>query len=426
MRRGARSGQASAGMVPRDVYELTGVADPRLSPDGSTVACVVSGVDEVANDYRSAIWLAAADGSSPPRQFTCGAKQTPIRAGRPDGAHLAFTSNRDGKASQLYVMPVDGGEPRRLTGLKEDVTRRPGPRTASRPRLCHARPRCRLRARRTRSDARPRRFTRLQYKLDTSAGRRPAAAPLRRAADGSTEAVQLTDGDYEDCSPAWSPDGATIAFVSARHEDWDTESGHRHLPGRRRRRRAAAAHAGRRLIDHVSWSRTAPPGRRARPWRARRSPAHQVAVVDARTATISGSPRSLDLNCAPTRGPREPLWDDGEPRLRGRGPRPHARLSRRRRRLRRARLLVGGERKVTGLDVVGGHLVFTAWIGAPQCAVRRRPVRRVGRPRLAPSDRRRRLRRRARARRARALHRRLGGRQRGRRVDHAARRLRGG
>ena len=30
-----------AGMVPEDVYELTGVADPRLSPDGTTVAYVV-------------------------------------------------------------------------------------------------------------------------------------------------------------------------------------------------------------------------------------------------------------------------------------------------------------------------------------------------------------------------------------------------
>ena len=28
-------------MVPEDVYELTGVADPRLHPDGSTVAFVV-------------------------------------------------------------------------------------------------------------------------------------------------------------------------------------------------------------------------------------------------------------------------------------------------------------------------------------------------------------------------------------------------
>ena len=32
----------------------------------------------------------------------------------PDGAHVAFVSERDG-ALELYVMPVHGGEPRRLT-----------------------------------------------------------------------------------------------------------------------------------------------------------------------------------------------------------------------------------------------------------------------------------------------------------------------
>ncbi len=62
------------GMVPEDVYELTGVADPRLSPDGATVAYVVGTVDKEANESRGAIWLAAFDGSTPPRRFTSGEK----------------------------------------------------------------------------------------------------------------------------------------------------------------------------------------------------------------------------------------------------------------------------------------------------------------------------------------------------------------
>jgi len=52
-----------AGMVPRDVFALTAAADPRLSPDGSTVAFVVGSVDGETNAYRSAVWLAAVDGS---------------------------------------------------------------------------------------------------------------------------------------------------------------------------------------------------------------------------------------------------------------------------------------------------------------------------------------------------------------------------
>jgi dipeptidyl aminopeptidase/acylaminoacyl peptidase len=102
-------------MVPEDVFELTGVADPRLSPDGKTVAYVVGAVDAQANDYRGAIWLAPADGAAEPRRFTSGVKHDADPRWSPDGAQLAFTSNREGKAMQLYVMPLAGGEPVQLT-----------------------------------------------------------------------------------------------------------------------------------------------------------------------------------------------------------------------------------------------------------------------------------------------------------------------
>ena len=101
------------GMVPEDVFELTGVSDPRLSFDGRTVAYVVGAVDAKANDYRGAIWLAPADGAAEPRRFTSGVKLDADPRWSPDGTQLAFTSNRDGKAMQLYVMPLGGGEPRR-------------------------------------------------------------------------------------------------------------------------------------------------------------------------------------------------------------------------------------------------------------------------------------------------------------------------
>ena len=35
--------------------------------------------------------------------------------------------------------------------------------------------------------------------------------------------MQLTDGDYEDQGPTWSPDGTRIAFSSARHDTWDID-----------------------------------------------------------------------------------------------------------------------------------------------------------------------------------------------------------
>ena len=69
----------------------------------------------------------------------------------------------------------------------------------------------------------PRRFTRLLYKLDSvgwTGDRRPH---LRRPGRRLRRATQITDGDFEDSRPAWTPDGKSIAFSSARNDDWDVE-----------------------------------------------------------------------------------------------------------------------------------------------------------------------------------------------------------
>ena len=51
-------------MRPEDLYDVVWASDPRLSPDGKTVAYAVNSIDREENTYRSAIWLAAVDGSS--------------------------------------------------------------------------------------------------------------------------------------------------------------------------------------------------------------------------------------------------------------------------------------------------------------------------------------------------------------------------
>ena len=299
-----------AGMVPEDVYEPTGVADPRLSPDGATVAYMVGDVDKDANEYRGAIWMAAADGSTPPRRFTSGEKRDADPRWSPDGTRLAFTSNRTGTTSQLYVMPVAGGEPRKLTSLKEDVTEPvwspDGTRIAFAARVPDAAYEEEDEKRR-----RPRRLARLQYKLDNVGWTADRPRHLFVVpADGSAEPRQLTSGDCEDFSPCWSPDAATIAFVSAREPDWDLELANDiYLV-------AAAGGEPRRLTSGggsfggISW---APGGARLA---AERYPAvfddpvHvQVGVVDATSGQVRLLTIALDRNCATHPPLREPLWE---------------------------------------------------------------------------------------------------------------------
>jgi dipeptidyl aminopeptidase/acylaminoacyl peptidase len=350
-----------AGMVPEDVYALSGVADPRLSPDGRTIAYMVWGVDRDANAYRGTIYLVDLDGSAPPRRLTPEEKEDLAPRWSPDGRLLAYVSNREREKKQLYVVPVEGGETRRLTDLAEDVSQAAwspdGTRLAFSSRVPDPAYDQKDEKRRA-----PRRITRLQYKLDDvgwTTDRRQHIFVV--PADGSSEPVQVTSGDYEDGYPAWSPDGARLAFVSAREDDWDVKDV--------RDVQVVDATGGEPicLTDGSGWCEApswSPDGRLIafrHTWTHFDDPHHgQIAVVDAG----GGAPRvltaSLDRNCSPYPEIREPIWDgdsivlaveDGgdthlyRVRADGTG---------------EPELVAGGEQTLSGYDVRAGSVVQAA------------------------------------------------------------------
>jgi dipeptidyl aminopeptidase/acylaminoacyl peptidase len=348
-------------MLPEDLYALTSVGDPRLSPDGQAVAYVVQRIDREDNSYRSAIHVAPVDGSSAPRELVPSEKEDGSARWSPDGRQIAFVSNRDGEKKQLYVVPAEGGEPKRLTDLAEDVTEivwSPlGDRLAFSARVRDA-------AYEEEDDKRraPRRINRLQYKLDDvgwTADRRQHVFVV--PADGSAPPTQLTAGDYEDGAPTWSPDGTRIAFVSARDEDWDVQDGRDVYVVDAAGGEPVRVTDGSGSCAAPSWSPDASliafhyfPGHFDEPRHGR------LAVVPVGGGEQRILTPALDRNCAPYPQIREAVWDDGRVvfSVEDRGNvhlyRVPADGSA------EPETVVDGELAVTGYDVRTGELVYTA------------------------------------------------------------------
>lgn len=206
-------------ITAQDLFRIAVVDDPRTSPDGSTVAFVVTTIDAEANEYRAAIWTVPVVGGEP-RRFTSGERRDTAPRWSPDGTRLAFLSDRGGASAQLYIMPTDGGEARQVTWQSDPVREYAWSPTGDRivfvglvrPPGSHL----------PDDSTAPvvRDIDRIQHKYD-GRGLLVGRDHLFIVPAGGGDARQVTDGDWDDRDPAWAPDGRSIAFASNRTPDRD-------------------------------------------------------------------------------------------------------------------------------------------------------------------------------------------------------------
>lgn len=344
-------------MQPDDIYELTWIGDPRIGPDGR-IAYAVTKADRDTNGYLTSIWIH--DGRRA-RRLTDPKKKASSPRWSPDGTTLAFLSDRDTEAMQLFVLPLAGGEPVRLTDTKGSVEEFDW--SPDSHALCFAARDHDPRAEKDKEkDQEPRRIARLWYKLDDEGWLVDRYKHLYVVdAEGSGSARALTKGEWHDGMPAWSPDGRRIAFISARHDDWDripAQDVYVIEPENGEPERITGTEG---WCEYPAWSPDArqiaylyTPGILDDPHHG------QIAV-----ATVDpGEPRvlttELDRNCTPFPAVRAPAWDGGDVYfvVEDRGNAPLYRVAADGNSAPVA--VIEGERWVTGFDVDAGRVVYSA------------------------------------------------------------------
>ena len=169
--------------------------------------------------YSRIMILELADGQA--REFTQGNKDTAPKFA-PNGEALGFLRRGQDDLRQVWIIQAGGGEARRVTSMPLGVQDFAWSPDARRLVVCAD-----VDAERPPSDQQPtvapqvRVVKRIRYRYDTLGWRGDAHFHLFVVnLEGGTE-QQLTDGDWDDLAPAWSPDGTLIAFISGRRDDRD-------------------------------------------------------------------------------------------------------------------------------------------------------------------------------------------------------------
>jgi len=105
----------AAGITFNDLYSYERIGDPQISPDGKTVAFVLTVTDTLTDENASHIWLM--DLATKEIQRFPGIKDEATHPRwSPDGKQLAFISTDD-EGDQIWLIGTGGGEPRRVTSL---------------------------------------------------------------------------------------------------------------------------------------------------------------------------------------------------------------------------------------------------------------------------------------------------------------------
>ncbi len=215
-----------------DLFNVREVRDPQRSPDGKWVAYTVTRAIKETDKNDTDIWMVSWDGAEQV-QLTSTPEAESRPRWSPDGKYLGFVSSRLGtKDAQVWLMNRAGGEALKATDVKGGVSDFAWSPDSKRLVLVVNQPDPAQAA----ADAEKEKATkegpaktpipividRYHFKADVSGYLRGERSHLFLFDVATKKAEQLTEGRFEETSPAWSPDGQQIAFLR-RHGNEDVD-----------------------------------------------------------------------------------------------------------------------------------------------------------------------------------------------------------
>ena len=209
---------SSRPIEPADLFRLKFIQAAQLSPDGKSVVYAVSHIDPEKEKEFVTLWHMPLE-TGATRQLTNGQARDEEPQWSPDGTRIAFRSTRESK-SQIYIIPVDGGEARTLTDMPQGVGGGPVLSPDGRYIAFTAGPQVE-----PRDPSKPYRITRHVYRFNGLGYMDEAVQDIYVTAVAGGEPQRLTNDGCHNTRPQWSPDGDGLLYLAS----FCPES-HRYMP----------------------------------------------------------------------------------------------------------------------------------------------------------------------------------------------------